>query len=213
MNPDPETAARCLQKARLYLLMTRSLCRLPPREVLRRALEAGVELVQVREPALPDGELLRWVVAVCEQASAFGVPVIVNNRPDIALLAGAAGVHVGQDDLPPDEVRRIIGPDLLLGLSTHGQEDVERARSAPIDYIGLGPIFDTKTKALEGLGADLIKSSLPAADHPAFGIGGLSATTLVEARIWGLRRAAVSSAICASETPETVVAALLAILD
>jgi thiamine-phosphate pyrophosphorylase len=212
MNLDAEQARNCLEKARLYLLITRSLCHLPPEEVLDRALEAGVELVQVREPDLADGDLLPWTVAVCERASARGVPVIVNNRPDIALLAGAAGVHVGQGDLPPEEVRRIIGPHLLLGLSTHGSEDVRRAGAAPIDYIGLGPVFDTGTRGLKGLGSDLLETSLPEAQQPVFCIGGLDASNLARARRWGLRRAAVSSAICAAETPEVEVAALRAVL-
>ena len=181
MSLDPGIAHERLRSARLYLILTRGLCRLPPEEVLRQALEAGVDLVQVREPSLPDRLFLEWIHAVRELSALKHVPVIVNDRPDLALLGGADGVHVGQEDLPPRAVRELLGPERIVGLSTHGRADVEAAGQEPLE------------------------EALPAARWPAFAIGGLRPERVDDLRPCGLQRVAVSSAVCAAEEPGRVV--------
>jgi len=205
MSLDPGIAHERLRSARLYLILTRGLCRLPPEEVLRQALEAGVDLVQVREPSLPDRLFLEWIHAVRELSALKHVPVIVNDRPDLALLGGADGVHVGQEDLPPRAVRELLGPERIVGLSTHGRADVEAAGQEPVDYVGVGPVFDSPTKGLPGRGAALLEEALPAARWPAFAIGGLRPERVDDLRPCGLQRVAVSSAVCAAEEPGRVV--------
>ena len=163
MSLDPEIVRARLDSARLYLIFTRGLCRLPPEEVLGQALTAGVDMIQVREPSMPDRELLEWIHDVRDLAAGHHVPLIVNDRPDLALLAAADGVHLGQGDLPPRAVRELLGPERIIGLSTHGDEQVQRSREEPIDYIGIGPIHDTVTKGLPGRGLELLQRSLPLA--------------------------------------------------
>jgi len=210
---SPEVARGQILDARIYLLLTRGLCRLDPIVVLDEALAAGADMVQVREPQGGDRELLEWVHDVRERCAQHRVPLIVNDRADIAILAGADGVHLGQSDLPPRVVRELVGPDLIVGLSTHDLVEVTKAASEPIDYIGIGPVFDTETKELEGRGADWLEQLLPHAHHPGFGIGGIGPNNVAHAVAAGLHRIAVSSAICGADEPGSVVTALRAALQ
>jgi thiamine-phosphate pyrophosphorylase len=208
MTLSPEVARERLLDARVYLLMTRSLCRLDPLVVLDEALTAGADVVQVREPGCGDRELLEWVHDVRERCARHRVPVIVNDRIDVAILAGADGVHVGQGDLPPRAVRELAGEAPILGLSTHDLEQVKESATEPVDYIGVGPVFDTPTKDTPGLGADWLRDVLPHAVVPAFGIGGMGTATVTDAIDAGLRRIATSSAVCGAEEPGAVIHAL-----
>ncbi|MAG54719.1 MAG: thiamine phosphate synthase [Planctomycetes bacterium] len=208
MPLDPDLARTRLEEARIYVLLTRQLCRLDPLLVLEECLDAGADLVQVRELQLPDRELLEWVHDVRERCAKHRVPVIVNDRADIALLAGADGVHVGQTDLPPRAVRELFGKDLLVGLSIHGHHQIRESADEPVDYIGIGPVFDTETKGVEGHGAAWLKELLPEATLPAFGVGGIDLETVDDAVAAGLDRIAVSSAICGAESPRSVIDAL-----
>lgn len=213
MTLSPEIARERLLDARIYLLMTRSLCRLDPLVVLDEALTAGVDVVQVREPGCGDRELLEWVHDVRERCARHRAPVIVNDRVDVAILAGAEGVHVGQGDLPPRAVRELVGDDPIIGLSTHDLEQVKEAATEPIDYIGVGPVFDTTTKDTPGLGADWLRDVLPHAAVPAFGIGGMGTDTVADAIDAGLRRIAASAAVCGAEEPGAVIHSLRESLD
>jgi thiamine-phosphate pyrophosphorylase len=198
--PPAETLAK-VRNARLYLLLTREICREPPLAVLRAAIAGGVDLVQVREPAAADGALVDWVLEVRAAAAPTGVPVIVNDRADVALVAGADGVHLGQKDLSPDHVRTLAGDRLVLGWSTHGAADLDRAAALPVDYCGLGPVFDTATKGLEGRGLELLREGLPRATRPTFAIGGITLENAAQVKAAGAARIAVSSAICGSRDP------------
>lgn len=213
MTLSTDLARERLADARIYLLLTRELCRLDPLVVLDEALAAGVDVVQVREPGADDREFLEWVHDVRERCALHRAPVIVNDRPDVALLAGADGVHLGQDDLPPRAVRELVGPKMLLGLSTHDADQVETAADEPIDYIGVGPLFDTDTKGLEGTGTDWVPAALEIASVPVFGIGGISPVTIQIAADAGLGSVAVSSAICGAEEPGAVVHELRAAFE
>jgi thiamine-phosphate pyrophosphorylase len=197
--PSPETLDR-VRRARLYLLLTRELCMQPPLGVLASAIAGGVDLVQVREPGLADAPLVDWVREVRRVA---GVPVIVNDRADVALAAGAEGVHLGQSDLAPADVRAFCGDRLIVGWSAHSPLDLDRAASLPVDYCGLGPVFDSATKGLPGRGVDLLRESLPRASKPVFAIGGITLERAALVRAAGAERVAVSSALCGAADPET----------
>jgi len=204
MNGSPLTPREKLKEARLYLILTRDRCRLPPLALLGEALQAGVDLVQVREPGLEEGALLEWAFEVVELARPCGVPVIVNDRPWLAREAGADGAHVGQEDLSPREARTSLGAGPLLGFSTHNRAQVLRAAREDVDYLGLGPFFASATKVVAPLGPRLLLTALAAASRPVFGIGGITLENLPVLIEGGLRRIAVCSAICAASDPGRV---------
>jgi thiamine-phosphate pyrophosphorylase len=197
---DPGFAAR-LASAKVYLVLSRGLCRVPPAQVLAAALDGGVDVVQVREPGMADGALVEWVKEVGRIARPRGVPVIVNDRPDVARIGGADGVHVGQGDLPVSDVVELFGRELLIGFSTHSRAQVEHAAGLPVDYLGLGPVFDTPTKGLSGKGLELVRDALPRATKPAFLIGGITPENAPLVRAAGGTRVAVSSAVCSARDP------------
>ncbi len=206
-------ALLALQRAELCLLLTRSLCVREPLFVLEAALAQGAGLVQVREKQVPREELRQWVCTVLRLTRAAGVPLIVNDDPQLALATGAEGAHVGAGDLEPRLVRALRGgEELILGVSCHNRCEIERLTPLA-DYAGLGALFKTSTRAdttpcpLDDVAAvDSLRL------RPIFGIGGLDASTLPLAVAAGLSRAAVSSAICGSTDPAQTTAALRKIL-
>lgn len=117
-----------------------------PLEVMDLWLDAGVRLVQLRAKTMPTGPWLELADQLAIRARAAGARLIVNDRADVASLAGADGVHVGQDDLPPQDVRRLVGADAIVGLSTHTDAQVASACREPVTYLAIGPVFSTVTK-------------------------------------------------------------------
>ncbi len=196
-----------LHAARLYLVTPA----ITP-ERLVAALDGGVDLVQLRiKDPRDDDALLReacMVRAACERA---GVLFVLNDRPDLAVAAGADGVHVGQDDMPVAEVRRLVGPDLLIGLSTHTPEQVDEAHRLPgdVDYIGVGPVHTTPTKpGRPAVGLALVAHAAAHATLPFFAIGGVDATNAGAIREAGGSRIAVVRAITHAEDPGVAARAL-----
>lgn len=133
--------------------------------------------MQIRDKYCTSRELYEAAIEVCQVAAEAGVRVIINDRVDVAIAAGAAGVHLGQNDMPPEKVRTIIGSDAIIGFSTHSVEQAKEAIMLPVDYIAIGPIFETSTKedpdetvGLEGIRAvrDVI------GDFPLVAIGGIT---------------------------------------
>jgi thiamine-phosphate pyrophosphorylase len=187
----------------LCVLLTESLCRRPWRDVLRGLLAGGAAAVQVREKAMPDGQRLaraREAVAAAHEAGALA---IVNDRPDVAVLAAADGVHVGQDDLAPHEARRIVGPDRLVGVSTHSPEQALAAAEAGANYIGCGPMFQSTTKPQEVVpGPALAAEVVRQVGLPVVAIGGITAENARQVLAAGVRWLAVSGAVCAADDPE-----------
>ncbi|HST55922.1 MAG TPA: thiamine phosphate synthase [Solirubrobacteraceae bacterium] len=183
-------------------------------QLVREAVAGGVQLVQLREKQLGDDELAavaHALQALCEQ---LRVPLIVNDRPAVALAAGADGVHVGQDDLPVARVRELVGPDVLIGLSTHTPEQIDAANSSGADYIGVGPIHATPTKpGRAAVGVELARYAATHARLPWFAIGGLDEGNLGAAIAAGARRAAVVRAITDAENPARAARALRELLD
>ncbi len=189
---------------RLCLLLTREACRLDPLETMRRAVAGGADLVQVREKDAAPRELLAWTCEVVALGRELGVPVVVDDDVAVARAAGAAGVHLGQDDLPPEAARRVLGPEALIGWSTHDLDQVEAAaRSGAVDYVGFGPAFPTATKGYAaGLGPAAVAEAVAASPLPVLAIGGITPENR-----WRLPReagVAVCAALCGAERPAEV---------
>jgi thiamine-phosphate pyrophosphorylase len=164
---------------------------------LEAAIRGGVDIVQVRERELTDSELLRALEGVRALTHRLGVPLVVNDRPDLAVLCGADFVHVGQDDLPVDAARRF---GLGVGLSTHARREIDAAGS---DYIGVGPVFETPTKeGRAAVGVELVRYAAERARVPWFAVGGIDAANVAEVVSAGARRIAVVRAIVDSPDPE-----------
>ncbi len=181
---------------RLYVLITESLCRIPWEQAAEQAIAGGADCLQLREKSLDSGELLRRarkMVALCRER---GVVSIINDRPDIALLSDADGVHVGQDDLPAREVRRLLGRKKLIGVSTHRIEQACQAELDGADYIGVGPLFPSSTKPRDILpGMAYAREAAERIGIPAVGIAGITEGNVDEVTVTGLRAIAVTSAV------------------
>jgi thiamine-phosphate pyrophosphorylase len=167
-------------------------------EDVAAALAAGgAGLLQVRGKGVADGALLDAVRRAQGVARARGLDVIVNDRPDVALAAGAAGVHVGQDDLPPAACRRLLGPAAIVGFSTHSFDQLVAAAREPVDYIAVGPVFATATKAdAEAVvGTALLRAARAHTRLPLVAIGGITAANAALAVQAGADAVAVISAV------------------
>ncbi|HSE81425.1 MAG TPA: thiamine phosphate synthase [Gaiellaceae bacterium] len=195
-SPVPSQAA----ESRLYLITG---VRPDLAALLEAAVRGGVDLVQLREKRLPDGELLTALEEARAVTRRLGVPLVVNDRPDLAVLVGADFVHVGQDDLPVEAVRRF---GLPVGLSTHSAEELERAEA---DYVGVGPVFSTPTKeGRPAVGLEYVRHAASHARVPWFAIGGIDETNVANVVAAGARRIAVVRAIGEAEDPERAAATL-----
>jgi thiamine-phosphate pyrophosphorylase len=189
----------------LYLLLSRSACQLPLDEVIVSAIEGGVSIIQIREKELSDHELLEHARHVRQLTRDQDVLLIMNDRPDLAVLCEADGVHVGQDELSVQDVRQIVGPRMLVGVSTHSIEQARQAVLDGADYIGVGPVFPSKTKSFDSFaGLELVRQVSSELSIPAFPIGGLSTENVQELRQTGANRMAVSNCICSSRTPNEI---------
>ncbi len=199
--------------ARLYVLVSQSLCRRPWLEEARLALEGGAEVLQLREKQMEGAQLLiraRQLVALCRQYDAL---CIINDRVDIALLSGADGVHVGQEDLPAGEVRKLLGANALIGVSTHHLEQARQAVADGADYIGVGPIFPSSTKPQAQLaGLDYARQVAGEINLPAFAISGINSGNLEKLLTTGLRGVAVSSAVLGQTDPKAAAERMAAML-
>ncbi|HZK79902.1 MAG TPA: thiamine phosphate synthase, partial [Humisphaera sp.] len=184
---------------RLYVLMTENLCRSSWLATAEQALHGGADCIQLREKNMESGELLiraRQLVGLCRK---HGALCIVNDRPDIAMLADADGVHVGQGDLPAIEARKIVGTEKIVGVSTHCLEQAQRAVPDGADYIGVGPIFRSGTKPRDFLpGPAYAREVAETISIPAVAIAGITAANVDEVLATGLRAVAVSSAVIAA---------------
>jgi thiamine-phosphate pyrophosphorylase len=207
------SARERLCDARLYVLLTGSQCARSLEWTLKEAAAGGAAAVQLREKNLGDRELLERARQVRRWARQAGVLFILNDRPDLARLAEADGVHLGQDDLPVKEARRILGPDALVGVSTH---DLGQLRQAVLDgasYVGVGPVFPSGSKAFASFpGPAFVRQAAEETTLPAFAIGGINLDTVAEAAAAGARRMAVGQAVAAAESPRAAAAELLRLL-
>jgi len=192
-----------LQSIRLYALLTEERCVNPWRRTAEALLAGGVDALQLREKHLTDSELLRRARLLRQMTTEADALFIVNDRPDIAVLSGADGVHLGQDDLPARAARRIVGPDLVVGLSTHTVQQAEDAVEAGADYIGVGPVAATETRGYaEGKGIELVRRVCSRARLPAVAIGGITEQNARAALNAGASGVALCSALCGAQYPE-----------
>lgn len=174
-------------------------------EFLPRVLEAGVDVVQLREKDMETRPLLRFAEVVRRRTQEFGALFILNDRVDLALAASADGVHLGQDDLPAEEARRQGGRNFLIGLSTHSEEQVLAAAASEADYIGVGPIHETPTKpGRPAVGYGLVGFAAQHATIPFFAIGGIDLSTLPAVLQAGARRVSVARALTEAGDPGAV---------
>lgn len=148
-----------------------------PIDLARAFLDGGARLIQLRAKQLSSAAFLDLADAAVGLAHSYRANVIVNDRADIALMSAAAGVHVGQDDLPPSAARRLLGNGALIGLSTHSVAQVERALREPISYVAVGPVFGTRSKdtGYEAVGLELVGGAArQAGELPVVAIGGIT---------------------------------------
>jgi thiamine-phosphate pyrophosphorylase len=199
-----------LGAARLYLVTGTRPGGRPLAEVLAPALRGGVDLVQLREKDASDEEILAAAAQARALCDAAGALLLVNDRPDLAVAAGSDGVHVGQDDMAVAQARAIVGPELLVGLSTHAPEEID---AADADYIGVGPVPATPTKpGRPAVGLALVRHAAAHATLPWFAIGGIDPASVAAVVEAGARRVAVVRAITDAADPELAARGLRASL-
>jgi len=185
---------------KLCVLITESLCRVPWLDAATAALDGGADCLQLREKDMEGGELLNRAKILATECHRWGKLLIINDRPDIAVLSGADGVHVGQGDLPAVEARKIIGSRLVLGVSTHNLAQAKQAVMDGADYVGIGPVFPSKTKPRDFLpGLAALSEVAAGIKIPAVAIAGITMENVDEVLAAGGRAIAVSSAILDSD--------------
>ncbi|MDA8034843.1 MAG: thiamine phosphate synthase [Actinomycetota bacterium] len=199
-----------------YLVTDRALCAGRGLEAtVAAAVAGGATVVQLRDPHASGRQLFDLATGLLQCLEGTGVPLVVDDRLDVALAAGAHGVHLGQADLPVAAARRLAGPDLVIGWSVHDLAELEAATRLPpgtVDYLGFGPVYPTTTKtdAKEPLGLDRLARLVAASPLPAVAIGGI--TVARAAAVWatGVDGLAVVSAVCAADDPGAAASAIRA---
>ena len=195
---------RSLADSRLYLITTG---RPDLEEFLDAAIRGGVDIVQIRDRQLLDRELMDALAVARDVTARYRIPLVVNDRPDLALLAGADYVHLGQNDLPVAAARRL---GMKAGLSTHTRAEID---GADADYIGVGPVFATPTKpGRQAVGLELLRYAAAHAHRPWYAIGGINAENAARVIAAGAERLAIVRAIGESADPERATATLRALL-
>ncbi len=190
----------------------------PDRPDLERFVAAcvrgGVDLVQLRDKTLAARPLLARARALSAACADLGVPFILNDRPDLALECGADGVHVGQDDAPPGLCRRLLGPDALIGLSTHDPQQLAVAAGEPVDYVSAGPVVATPTKpGRTGVGLGYVATAAASTIHPFFVTGGATPASVLGMVAAGATRIVVVRWLTGAADPEAAARALREALD
>ena len=205
------SARRDLSGRRLYLCT-------PDRpdlaDFVAACIAGGVDIVQLREKHLEARDLLARARVAGSVCRAHGVPFVLNDRPDLALETGADGVHVGQDDAPVDLARRILGPDAIVGLSTHGLDDLEAAASEDVTYISAGPVEPTPTKpGRPGTGLGYASEASARSPVPVFVTGGVTPERIPELAAAGVRHFVVVRFLTQAPDPMAAARALRDAID
>jgi len=202
---------RVLREARLYVILTTEVAGRSLAEAARLALKGGAQLLQVREKTMSDRRLVVAVKRVVALARPRGVPVLVDDRVDVALASGADGVHVGDDDLSIADARRLLGPSAIVGATAHSAPEARRAERAGADYVSAGPVFSAATKwrhlpagatpRLDPQGLSVVRAIQRAVSCPVFAIGGITVENLPSVLAAGARRVAVCAGVLAAADP------------
>ncbi|WP_447471453.1 thiamine phosphate synthase [Vibrio harveyi] len=200
---------------RLYLVTDDQQDLATLKRVVRKAVEGGVTMVQVREKHGDARAFIERAQAVKDILKDTDVPLIVNDRVDVALAVDADGVHLGQSDMPAIIARELIGPNKILGLSIENEEQLAEADSLPIDYIGLSAIFatPTKTNTKKHWGIDGLKMALETTSLPIVAIGGINESNIPQLSATGVHGLALVSAICHADDPKTASEYLLGLMS
>ena len=209
----PETLRRALQ---LYLVTDQASCQgRPLLDVVQAAVQGGVTCVQLREKQLSTRDFVAMAVALRDLLAPHGVPLVINDRVDVALACGAHGVHLGQSDMPVAHARTLLPSKVFIGWSVETPDDVARSVTLPVDYLGVSPVFATPTKTdtaapwgLEGLRAARKASSLP-----LVAIGGIQESNARAVLASGADGLAVVSALCAASDPQAAALQLRTVMD
>ena len=199
-----------LAQARVYFVTGTS----TDEHELREALAGGVDVLQLREKDAGDDAILAAAATFRALCAEQGALFVVNDRPDLAVAAGADGVHLGQDDEPVAAVRERFGRELLIGLSTHSQEQLAAALETDADYVCVGPVYATPTKPdYPAVGLELVRHAARVVERPWFAIGGIDGANVGDAAAAGARRIAVVRAIRDAPEPRAAAAGLRAALE
>lgn len=198
---------------KLYVLITTELCKGSVREIARGAIAGGADAIQLRAKDLPDAQVLAIAAELRELCDETGKMLVINDRPDIAAIVGADGLHLGQQDLPIAESRRLLRPGAFIGRSTHDLEQAKAAVNEGADYIAVGPIFPTATKDRTPVGLDYLHMAAGQIAIPIVAIGGITRENVADVVAAGAKCVAVSSAVCAAPDPRKAAAALREALD
>ena len=188
----------------------------PAGEIVAELCAAGARLIQLREKGLTTRSLreLALEAVAAAHASAGGAMLLVNDRPDVALYAGADGVHLGDQDMPAEAARRVLGPEAIIGVSCHNAEDVRAADALPVDYIAVGPVYPTETKRprFPVVGTELVSRARTLTRKPLVAIGGIDRDNAVAVVAAGADGVAVIGAVMVPGEIEVRARALLAAL-
>jgi thiamine-phosphate pyrophosphorylase len=213
MSLSPPEGAGPLRRERLRTARLYFVCDARPpgdlEALLRAALGGGADIVQLREKELGRSEIERAAETFRRVADTYSALFIVNDDPDLARSCDADGVHVGQDDVAAEEARELLGPEAIIGLSTHSEEQIAASAERPVDYISVGPIWETPTKAgRPAVGLGLIEHAAAHAPHPYFAIGGIDPANAAQVVAAGAQRLCAVRAIRDAADPAAAAGAL-----
>ncbi|MFA6676245.1 MAG: thiamine phosphate synthase [Bacteroidales bacterium] len=193
-----------MRESEIYVIITQP--SLSYSEVASVCIRCGVKMLQLREKDMSDVEFLKLAKAIRRQCSGTETSFVVNDRPAVAAACGSDYLHLGQDDMSIEEARKIVGPDMKIGLSTHSPEQVVSAMEMADkpDYIGFGPIFTTQTKKAAGpaRGIEMLRSILPLSNVPVVAIGGISKANIEQVKSTKVDYVAMVSYFMQSSSPE-----------
>lgn len=183
-------------------------------QIVREAAEGGVTMVQLREKSAATGEFIELARRVKRALEPYHIPLLINDRVDVALAVDAEGVHIGQSDIGYEDARRLLGRDKIIGLSVESIEDVKKANLLDVDYIGISPIYGTPTKSdtATPFGLEGAMEAVTLSAHPTVAIGGMNASTVGEVMERGVDGVAVVSAICSAPSPRQAAKELIDII-
>jgi len=197
----------------VYLVTDRGLCLgRSLEEVVAEAVAGGCTMVQLREKEADTGEFVDLARRLHALLSPRGVPLLINDRVDVALAAGVEGVHVGQSDMSPSDVRRLVGASAIVGLSVDTEAELLAAQSEPVDYLGIGPVYPTQTKKdVKGApwGPEGLKRAMAMTSIPLVAIGGVHLEHVPAVAASGVAGIAVVSEICSAPSPREATQALV----
>lgn len=199
----------------LYLVTDRGLAgEKAIEDIVKEAVEGGVTMVQLREKDIATRDFIALALRLKEVLKPYAVPLIINDRVDVALASDAEGVHIGQSDMPYAMARTLLGPSKIIGLSVENFDQIEEANSLDVDYIGVSPVFatPTKTDTAAPFGLDGLRRAVRMSVHPTVAIGGMNERTAADVMACGTDGIAVVSAIVCAPDPEESSKKLLQII-